>query len=268
VLPVSQYPQFASHGAAEYQAGGRNPFEPAEGERYAAAAHADASYMRLTKTVDLTSASTAQLQFQLSLNSEQAYDHFIVEAHTVGQDNWTTLPELGGATSTAPPAECTDDGFLLEMHPFLRHYLGGPTCTAAGTTGTWNSITGSTGGWHQVAYDLSGFAGQQVEVSLSYVTDPGTGGVGAFVDDTRIVVDGATTQVDGFEGETSTWTVSPQPEGSSPNAGNWVIGPGQLDFYAATATDDTLLLGFGLEQLATDAERRQLVQQALGNLLG
>ena len=103
VLPVAQFPQFASHGAADYEAGGRNPFEPAEGEQYAGAVHADDSYMRLTKTVDLTGATTAQLRFQLSLNSEAAYDHFIVEAHTVGQDNWTTLAEVGGASSTDRP---------------------------------------------------------------------------------------------------------------------------------------------------------------------
>jgi hypothetical protein len=267
VLPVSQFPQFASRGAAEYRAGGSNPFSPVEGERYAGAVHADESYMRLTKTVTVPAGATAQLQFQLSLNSEQNYDHFIVEAHTVGQDNWTTLPEIGGATSTAPPAECVAGGFLLTLHPFLGHYLGGPTCTAPGTSGTWNSITGSTDGWKQVAYDLSGFAGGQVEVSLSYVTDPGTGGVGAFVDDTRIVVNGVT-DADGFEGETSSWTVAGAPAGSPENSGNWVIGPGLLNFFAGTSTDDTLLLGFGLEQLATDADRRELLQQALAGLMG
>ena len=50
--------------------------------------------MRLTKTVDLTGATAAQLQFQLSINTEPAYDNVIVEAHTVGQDDWTTLPDL------------------------------------------------------------------------------------------------------------------------------------------------------------------------------
>ena len=39
-----------------------------------------------------------------------------------------------------------------------------------------------------------------------------------------------------------------------------------VNFYAATATEDTLLLGFGLEQLATDEERAALVGQALDGL--
>lgn len=266
VLPPAQFPQFTSQGAAEYQAGGSNPFSPVEGSRYAGAVHADNSYMRLTKTVDLTGATAAQLQFQLSLNSEAAYDHFIVEARTVGQDNWTTLAELGGRSSTARPAECNDPGFLLALHPFLRRYFQGPGCANAGTSGVWNSITGSTDGWQQVAYDLSAFAGQSVEVSLTYVTDPSTGGVGAFVDDTRIVVDGVT-DADGFEGQTSSWAVGDAPAGSPPPLNNWVIGPGLLNFFAATSTDDTLLLGFGLEQLATAAERNDLMDRALAGLL-
>jgi hypothetical protein len=269
VLAPDHFPQFKSQGAAQYLQEGGTPYAPVEGQRYAGAVHADASYMRLTRTVDLSSASSGQLQFQLSASTEPGYDHVIVEAHTVGQDDWTTLPDLNGATTTKPPAECAPapDGYLLAMHPFLAHYLGGADCTAAGTSGTWNSVTGSTGGWRQVAYDLSGFKGKQVELSISYVTDPGTGGVGAFVDDTRVVVDGVTS-ADGFEGATSSWTVAGPPAGSAPNAGNFAIGPGLVNLYAGTSTSDTLLLGFGLEQLATDDERKALLSTALGKLLG
>ncbi|MDP1849144.1 MAG: M14 family zinc carboxypeptidase [Solirubrobacteraceae bacterium] len=266
VLPVAQFPQFASRGVAAYD-GGNRPFEPVEGERFAYASHADNAYMRLSKTVDLTTATSAQLQFGLSLSSEEDYDHFIVEAHTVGQDNWTTLAEIGGATSTDRPAECDDPGFLLAIHPNLRHYFSGPGCANAGTSGTWNSITGATDGWQQVAYDLSAFNGGEVEIVLTYVSDPFTGGVGAFVDDTRIVVDGVT-DADGFEGTTSSWTPAAPPAGSPDIGANWVIGPRLLNFYAATATRDTLLLGFGFEQLESDAKRAELMSRALNGLLG
>lgn len=102
--------------------------------------------------------------------------------------------------------------------------------TAAGRARPGNgTITGSTDGWKPVAYDLSGYAGEQVEVSLSYVTDPGTGGVGAFVDDTKIVVDGAT-DADSFEGQTSSWTVGDAPEDSPEPLNNWVIGGPLLNF--------------------------------------
>ena len=77
-----------------------------------------------TRTIDLTGVTAADapnLQFQLSYNTEEGFDHVIVEAHT-------RAPTTGRRclTSTAdaasPPAEC-EQGFLLDLHPFLRHYL-------------------------------------------------------------------------------------------------------------------------------------------------
>ncbi|MFA9269313.1 MAG: M14 family zinc carboxypeptidase [Baekduiaceae bacterium] len=263
ILPPDEFPQFASTGAAEYPLEAGSPLAPIEGERYAGAIHADSSYMRLTKTVNLSGATAPQLQFQLSANTEPSYDNVIVEARTAGGTDWTTLPDLGGGTTTTPPAECEAGGFLLTLHPFLERYLGGADCT----TGEWNAFTGAGTSWEPAAFDLSAFAGSQVELSISYVTDPSTGGIGVFVDDTR-VVDGATTiDADGFEGE-STWAVPGPPEGSPANAGDWAFGEQLVTFNAGTATDDTLLLGFGLEQVATDAERTDLVRRALDGLLG
>jgi bacillopeptidase F (M6 metalloprotease family) len=37
-------------------------------------------------------------------------------------------------------------------------------------------MTGDSGGWQKVAFDLSAYAGGSVEVSISYVTDPASGG--------------------------------------------------------------------------------------------
>ncbi len=264
VLPPDEFPQFTSWGSAEYpQAGG--PYSPVEGTRYAGAVHADNSYMRLTKTVDLGTATSAQLQFQLSLNAEQDYDFLVVEAHTVGRDNWTTL--AGTGTSTDRPADC-DQGFLVALHPFLGHYFSGDDCAGPGSSGAWNGRTGTTNGWQQVAYDVPAtLLGGQVEVSITYVTDPAFGGVGAFVDDTRFVINGgAPTLADGFEG-TSTWSVPGEPDGSPPNSSDWAFGEQLVNFYAGTSTEDTLLLGFGLEHLSTDAERADLVRRALGGLL-
>ena len=266
VLPANQFPQFTSKGAALYPLEEGSPFAPVEGERYAGALHADSSYMRLTKTVDLSTASSAKLQFQLSINTEPSYDNVIVEARTAGGSDWTTLPELGGRSNETPPAECTGNGFLLQLHPFLRNYLDGPDCQ----TGVWHRMTSGPqfpSGWHEVAFDLSAFAGKQVEVSITYVTDPASGGVGAFVDDTRIVIDDAVAEADGFEGPTSTWTPGGPPAGSPPNARNWQIGDRLVNFFAGTSTRDSLLLGFGLEQLATDGERADLMERALDGLL-
>lgn len=265
VLPVGEFPQFASQGAAQYPLEEGSPFAPIEGTQYAGVVHADASYMRLTRTVDIPAGSAASLDFQLSADIEPGYDFVIVEARSAGGSDWTTLPESGGLTSTDSPTECDGVGsFLLAQHPFLTTYLG-EDCNGTGATGDWNAILDSTPGWTDVSYDLSGFSGP-VEVSISYVTDPGTGGVGVFVDDTRVVVDGVA-DADGFEGPTSVWTPGGPPAGSPPNSGTWVIGEVLFQSYAATSTEDTLLLGFGLEQLATAEERADLVGRALDGLL-
>ena len=232
--------------------------------------HRDDSYTRLTKTVDLSTVTAAQapeLQFQLSLNAEPNYDFLLVEARTAGQNDWTTLPDKNGRSSSNVPAECSA-GFLLEEHPFLLNYLTfGNPCTNSGVTGSWHRISGSTNGWVPVAVDLSAYAGKQVELNITYVTDPSTGGVGAFVDDTRIVAGGTTLSADGFEGATSTWTVTGPPAGSPPANAEWEFGEQLVNFFAGTSTEDTLLLGFGLEQLSTDAERADLLEQALDNLI-
>src|SRR3712207_6928108 len=91
------------------------------------------SYMRLTRTVDLTDVTAAQtptLQFALSHDVETGYDNVIVEAHPVGTDAWTTLPEVGGLSDSEPPTAC-EVGVLLERHPFLSHYLTGAAATSA-----------------------------------------------------------------------------------------------------------------------------------------
>jgi hypothetical protein len=106
-----------------------------------------------------------------------------------------------------------------------------------------------------------------VEVSISYVSDIFVGVIGAFVDDTRVIIDGQSTNEDGFEGASSAWSVTGPPEGSPGNDTEWQITEKLLDLYAATSTDDTLLLGFGLEQLATDEDRVELLRKALNGLL-
>ena len=98
------------------------------------------------------------------------------------------------------------------------------------------------------------------------MTDPNTGGVGAFVDDTHVIVDGVDS-ADGFEGATSTWSVPGPPPGSAANGGDWQISEKLVNAFAGTSTEDTLLLGFGLEQLSSDAERNDLMRRALDGLL-
>ena len=70
---------------------------------------ADESWQRLRKTVDLTGAQTGSLKFKISYDTEGTYDYLVVEAHTVGEDDWTTLEEVNGGTvaTSANPATST-----------------------------------------------------------------------------------------------------------------------------------------------------------------
>jgi hypothetical protein len=260
VLPPAQFPQFESAVSGEYRGGPPGNLETFEGNWFAAASHADNSYMRLSRTVDLTGVTAAQapaLEFALSYDVEPGYDNVIVEAHPVGSDDWTTLPEAGGLSDTTPPTGC-EAGFLLERHPFLGHYLtDGAPCAATGTTGAWNRITGTSDGWQQVGFNLSEYAGGPVEVAISYVTDPSTGGAGVFVDRTRLSIGGTAVEPEGFETGLGPWTVPGAPEGSPPNVGDFERAQSQVG--AAITTDDTVLLGFGIEQVSDSAARAALL---------
>jgi hypothetical protein len=271
LLPPDQFPLFAGEASSTYLgAGGVNPFGPVEGEFYVGGLHADGSYMRLTRTIDLTSLTAADqpaLEFALSFNTELGYDNVIVEAAPSGTGQWTTLPESGGLSDSVPPTEC-EAGFLLDMHPFLLNYLTpGNPCGTTGDTGSWNRMTGSTGGWQQAAFDLGAYAGGAVDVSISYVTDPAAGGIGVFIDDTRVTTAADDLDADGFETEPSLWTIQGAPAGSPGNQGDFVRSTVLVEVAASVTTGDSVLLGYGIEQLATPAEQADILGRIVSYLL-
>ncbi|MEU5277438.1 M14 family zinc carboxypeptidase [Streptomyces asoensis] len=268
-LPAAAYPQFASAGAGQF-AGTVNPYGPYTGSYMAAAVHTDDGYKRLTRTVDLSgvaAASKPALRTRLLWDTEPGYDNAIVEIHTVGSDDWTTLPEAGGATSTAVPAEC-GAGFYVGEHPWLAHYLtlGSGDCAATGTTGSWNALTGASSGWQQLDFDLSAYAGKNVEVSIAYVTDPGSGGHGVLADDASLVVGGTATETEGFETSLGAWRAAGPPPGSPAVLKDWARTGALFRTYGAVTTDDTVLLGFGLEHVASPTDRKSLIGKALASL--
>ncbi|MFE4263820.1 M14 family zinc carboxypeptidase [Streptomyces sp. NPDC056883] len=268
-LPAAQFPQFKSAQSGQY-AGVVNPYAPYAGASMASATHADDDWKRLTRTIDLTGVTAAdqpKLKMALNWNTEEGYDHAVLESRTAGGDDWTTLPEASGLTTTTVPEEC-GAGFFINGHPFLRRYLtldaGG--CTPAGTSGQWNSFTGASGGWKQVSFDLSMYAGKTVEVSLAYITDPGSGGRGVFADEARVSIGGTDQAVEGFESSLGVWTAQGAPAGSPDVPGDWSRSGELFKSYASVTTRDTVLLGFGLEHLPAAADRAVLVGKALRSL--
>ena len=115
------------------------------------------------------------MTFWTSFNTEADWDHVFVEIHTVGQNNWTTLPDANGHTTQSTGSPCPQDtsGGWRTLHPWLDHYqtqvgttvvpTGRPAC---GTPRPATPTAGSSGGSTSRAY-----AGQQVEVSISYASD-------------------------------------------------------------------------------------------------
>ena len=261
-LPVDRFPQFASEAPVDWVLPGAAPYDPYDGDWYLWSGQADATYKRLTKTVDLSAATAGRLTFNVSHDIETDWDYMFVEAHTVGADDWTTLPEAGGHSGTGTGESCPEG--ISELHPFLLHYQGAD-CSATGTTGTWNAITGPSNGWQEYDFDLSAYAGKQVEVSITYMTDWGTQGLGVFLDNVRVEKGGSVAEQTSFEDGFGGWTAAAPPAGSNPNPNTWSRSQKAFDNGAATTTKDTVYLGFGLEGLAP-AQRADFVKRAFRHL--
>lgn len=61
-------------------------------------------------------------------------------------------------------------GWVNQIHPFLAHYMD-EECHPQGTTSEWHAFTDNIGGWKLVEFDLSAYAGNDVELHISYATD-------------------------------------------------------------------------------------------------
>ncbi|HST83028.1 MAG TPA: M14 family zinc carboxypeptidase [Kineosporiaceae bacterium] len=263
-LPKAQFPQFASSAPIKWDRPGGAPFDPKTGSWYAYSKQADVSYKRLTQTVDLTGKTDGNLTFQTSYDTEADWDHLFVEAHTVGQDDWTTLPDINGHTTQVTGESCAAG--WRTIHPFLDHYQGAD-CSATGTTGSWNAASGKSNGWQEWSVDLAAYAGKKVELSVSYVSDWGTQGIGVFVDDAKVTSGGATLSDTSFETDFGAWTVAGPPEGSATASTDWTRSQTAFEEGAGVVTNDTVYLGLGVEGLTTDAARTDFIKRAMKHLL-
>jgi hypothetical protein len=260
--PMASYLATASVGQwdfNQYQDGGINYLdaldpdlfdpvaEPRTGTNFAWSQAADNSYKRLTRTITVPGGG-AKLSFWLARDTEPNWDFAFVEARTAGAEDWTTLPDANGHTSGEAASSCP---ILHKLHPFLTHYQtidGAGGCTAAGSSGAWWAASGASDGWEQWSVDLAGFAGRNVEVSISYVSDDITHYPGVFVDDVVVSTGEGSTSFEDDGDTLDGWTVPAQPAGSPGNANDWIVTadspPGVGENVQASFARQPEIIGF------------------------
>ncbi len=137
----------------------------------------------LYRSVDLTGASSATLDFWTWYNIEEFWDFGFVQASTDGGATWIPL-----------------------VSPTMTDVIdpSGMESIAANLPG----YTGSSGGWIHETIDLSGYAGQSILLQFRYMTDWATSLEGFFVDDITVTADGVTVFYDGAESFDPGWTSS------------------------------------------------------------
>jgi hypothetical protein len=273
ILKQDAYPQFTSDGPVYWNTGIAGAFEPFDGTKYMYSHMADRSFKRLERTLTVP-AGGAQLAFRISYDTEPGWDHVFVEAHTVGQDDWTTLPDVNGHTSQETGESCKAEngpGGWRTLHPQMDHYqtqVGTDDCAPTGTTGAWNAASGRSAGWEQWQVDLSAYAGKQVEVSISYTSDWAVQGLGAFVDQVEVSTGEGTTSFEDDGDPMDGWTVPGPPTGTEANANDWEqTGSVGFEEAAVVSTPDTLWFGFGFEGITNAAVRNEVMGRAMSYLL-
>jgi Zinc carboxypeptidase/Immune inhibitor A peptidase M6 len=274
LLPAAEFPQFASDAPAEWEDGIAGAFEPIDGTRYMYSQRANQSYKRLSRTIDVP-AGGATVTFQTSYDLEPDFDYMFVEAHTVGSDDWTTLPDQRGNTSDDTGLSCTD-GWTEDLHPFLNHYQtlnANGTCSPTGNIGSppgeWNAATGRSPGWETWEIDLSDYAGEQVEIAIAQVNDPAVQGINVFVDDIQVSTGEGTTSFEDDADPEDGWTIPGGPADSPPNPNDWErTGSVGFEEGAVVSTDDSLMFGFGFEGVTTAAQRTTVLGRSMNYLFG
>jgi immune inhibitor InhA-like protein len=237
------------------------------------------SYKRLGKTLDLTGRTAPRLSFKFSGDVEPNWDWVVVEARDVttdpNSDAWTTLPEADTdgdgpdvSLTTTTTGDSCPEGLATDIdapHPFLLHYWS-PTCEPTGTTGDWHAFTGSSGGWTDWTVDLSAYAGKKVDLRVSVITDWGTLGLGAWVDDWQLS-DGATVlEFEDFEDELdASWQIGPPPEGTDNPTTGWTRRAQEFTEGGVVATNDTVYTGFGFEGI-NESARTEFLRRTLTHL--
>ena len=79
--------------------------QPRSGRQFAISGIGQPAYKRLARTINVP-AGGRRLSFWVERDTEPNWDFFFVEAHTAGQDDWTTLRDLNGHNSQDTGNSC------------------------------------------------------------------------------------------------------------------------------------------------------------------
>jgi hypothetical protein len=267
ILDPEKYPWYGdSRRIAAWQRPGAGPFSPYSGEYYMSAGADSQAFKRLRREIDLTGKTSGSLSFQFSADLEPNWDYMAVEVREVGTENWTTLPAPN--VTTQGTGDSCPEGWN-DLHPQLDHYQtvqADGTCSPTGANGgEWNAFTGNSEGWQSWTSDLSAYAGKKIEVAISVITDWGTLGLGVWVDDATVTLDGAP-ETTSFETDTGGWQLGPSPEGSANPVVGWERVTEQFTEGAVVATDDTVYSGFGFEGIRGAGKRAEFMGGVLEHL--
>ncbi|MCS0639126.1 immune inhibitor A [Streptomyces sp. LP05-1] len=129
----------------------------------------------LTRSVDLTGKSKAELTLDAWWDIEADYDFLYTEVSTDGGKQWTALP--GTANGKAIPVDAS----------------GAP------------SLTGASGSYQKLVFPLDAYAGKKVDLRFRYQTDGGAGGKGFTADSIKLTADGTTVFADDAEKADAAW---------------------------------------------------------------
>ncbi|WP_349410804.1 immune inhibitor A domain-containing protein [Pseudalkalibacillus sp. SCS-8] len=112
----------------------------------------------MVTSLDLTTAEQAQLTFQAWYEIEKDWDYASIQVREFGTDEWVSIP--GNLTTTENPND---------QNP-------------------GHGITGHSDGWVEGYFNLTQYAGKQIELRIHYWTDMAVAEKGLYIDDIRIYV--------------------------------------------------------------------------------
>ncbi|NKX50877.1 hypothetical protein HER39_09920, partial [Arthrobacter deserti] len=198
---------------------------PRNGNGLAWSRTGDGSYKRLARTLSVPGDGAA-LSFWMHRDTEPGWDFAFVEARVAGTGRWTTLRDSTGHASQATGLSCPA---WHEVHPFLKHYQsddGKGGCRPKGSTGEWWAASGSSDGWEQWRFDLSGYAGKDVELAITYASDISGQHNGELLEDIKVSTgEGSTSfEPDRRRDRLNGWEVTGAPKGSPANGKDWTAG--------------------------------------------